>query len=251
LTDQDRLDFARRRRKTGIRPIVAHNAYLVNLCSPNASIARRPFEAMLDEIERATLLGVENLVFHPGAPQELGEAEGLDRVSDAVRRLIDQTPQSKVRLLFETTAGQGSTLGWRFEQLAQLLKRTGRRRRTGVCLDTCHVFAAGYDIRAPKAYRETMSEFDRIVGLKAIRAFHINDSKTALGARHDRHEHIGKGQIGVAGFRNLVNDERFANTPGILETPKGPDLAEDIENLRVLRGLLRRRRSSPKVNSVS
>ena len=249
LTDEDRLMFRRRQRETKIRPVVAHNGYLINLCSPNEAIARRSFEAMLDELRRAEFLGVGDLALHPGAPQELGEAEGLRRVAEALSALIEQTPGSRVRLLLETTAGQGSTLGWKFEHLAELIERTRGRRRLGVCLDTCHIFNAGYDIRSTRAYEATMREFDRVVGLRRIRAFHLNDSKTAFAARRDRHEHIGRGQIGLEGFRHLVNDERFAPLPGILETPKGEDLAEDIENLRVLRSLVRRSKGSPRPSS--
>ena len=242
LTEDDRKAFARRRRRTGIRPVVAHNAYLINLCSQDEVIAARSYEAMLDEIRRAAFLGVTGVVIHPGAPKELGPAEGLRRIAAALNGLIDETNDCSVRILLETTAGQGSTLGWRFEHLAELIQNTRNRRRVGVCFDTCHVFAAGYDIRTPKKYAETMREFDKVVGLRKIRAFHLNDSKMDFASRRDRHEHIGKGYIGLKGFAQLVNDERFAKTPGILETPKGADLKEDIENLAALRSLLKRKR---------
>jgi deoxyribonuclease-4 len=237
IADEERRAFARRRRETGIRSVVAHNSYLVNLCSVDEQTAERSFQSMLDEIRRAALLKVPEIVMHPGAPKDLGETEGLRRVGQALEALLRETADCSVRLLLEATAGQGSTLGWRFEHLAELIERAKNGRRVGVCLDTCHIFAAGYDIRAPKAYAETMREFDRVVGLKKIRAIHLNDSKYDLGARRDRHQHIGKGFIGEEAFGHFVRDERFAKTPGILETPKGPDLAEDVENLAVLRRL--------------
>ena len=244
LTDEDRKAFARRRRQTGIRPVIAHNAYLINLCSQDEAIAARSYDGMLDEIRRAAFLGVQGIVIHPGAPKELGPEEGLRRIAKALNGLIEETKDCSVRILLETTAGQGSTLGWRFEHLAELIENTRNRRRVGVCFDTCHVFAAGYDIRTPKKYSDTMREFDKVVGLKKIRAFHLNDSKMDFASRRDRHEHIGKGYIGLKGFAHLANDERFDNIPGILETPKGPDLKEDVENLAVLRGLVKRRRKS-------
>ena len=178
------------------------------------------------------------LVLHPGAHVGAGEEAGIARVAQALGEVHAATPGFRAQILLETTAGQGSSLGHTFEQLARIVEQTPEGERLGVCLDTCHVFAAGYELRTEEGYAATMEAFDRAIGLDRLKAVHLNDTKGELGNRKDRHEHIGKGQIGLDGFRNLVNDPRLAHLPGLLETPKGKDLEEDRENLKVLRSLV-------------
>ncbi|MGB9593582.1 MAG: deoxyribonuclease IV, partial [Anaerolineae bacterium] len=200
---------------------------------------RKSVDAFVDEMERAGRMGLPYLVTHPGAHTGAGEEVGLRRVAQALDEIHERTAHIPTMILLETTAGAGSTLGGSFEQLAQIIAWTRHPERVGVCLDTCHAFAAGYDLRTPETYAATFDAFDRILGLHRLRVFHLNDSKRELGSRVDRHEHIGQGFLGVEAFRLLLNDPRFADRPMILETPKGPDMAEDVENLRVLRSLMR------------
>jgi len=237
LTEEEVARFREAWRASGVRRVIAHNAYLINLCSPDAATAHQSFDAMLDELSRATALGIEGVVMHPGAHKGAGEAHGMACIAEAVNELIARTPASKVRLLFECTAGQGSSIGCRFEHLRELIRRTRRKSRVGLCLDTCHLFAAGYNIGSASAVEQTLEELERVVGLRWVRALHLNDSRKPLGSHVDRHAHIGHGHIGLSGFAALVNDPRLADLPGIIETPKGIDLAEDRENLRVLRNL--------------
>ena len=214
-------------------PAFAHSSYLINPASMNPMFRRKSIIALIDEIERATLLGVPFIVLHPGAQGNLRDAtQSLDEVFAA-------TKCSPVKIALETTAGQGSCLGHRFEHLATIIQSSKHPSRLAVCVDTCHIFAAGYDIRTPKGYRQTASEMEQTFGCDRIVAFHLNDSKKPLGSRVDRHEHIGKGHLGLPAFRNVLRDERWRDLPMVLETPKGPDLAEDVENLRVLRRLLK------------
>ncbi len=230
--------FAEAVRESGIKPVFAHAAYLINLGSPDLETAQRSKQALKVELERAATLGLSFLVLHPGSHKGDGEVEGLRRIAAAAAWALDQIKNSSVRLLYEIAAGQGSCLGHRFEHLAELLRLTGRPDQTGICLDTCHLFAAGYDLRTPSAYRRTMEEFDRIVGLEQVRVVHLNDSKKEIGSRVDRHEHIGQGKIGLEGFRCLLNDRRLAHVPMVLETPKDEECTEDVMNLKTLRRLL-------------
>jgi deoxyribonuclease-4 len=225
--------------RTGIAPVVAHNSYLINLGAPDAALAKKSADSFLMELERCRALGLPAIIAHPGSHTGAGEAEGLRRIGNAVNELIEQTSGSPVRLLLETTAGQGSNLGYRFEQLAEIMEGVKEKSRVGVCLDTCHVFAAGYDIRTEDGYRRTMEEFDKVVGLKKLQAFHLNDAKGELGSKLDRHEQIGHGRLGREPFRLLLRDERFAAIPKVLETPKGMKgkLEWDVINLRLLRQL--------------
>ncbi|MCD6033213.1 MAG: apurinic endonuclease Apn1 [Thermomicrobiales bacterium] len=218
--------------------VVAHDSYLINLASPNDELRERSIVAFGDELQRCAQLGVPWLVTHPGAHMGSGVDEGIGRVASALNRLFDELPQLEVTVLLETTAGQGTTLGRSFEELAKILALVEDQSRVGVCFDTCHVFAAGYDIREPEVYAATMQAFDDIIGLHRLRAFHLNDSKKGLGARVDRHAHIGDGELGTEAFRLLLNDERFAGHPGILETPKGDDGEEDRRNLATLGALV-------------
>jgi len=238
LTDETLERFHANQQATGIAPIVGHDAYLINLASPNPELWRKSVDAFVDEMERAGRMGLPYLVTHPGAHMGAGEEAGLRRVAQALDEIHERTAHINTMVLLETTAGAGSILGVSFEQLARIIAWTRHPERIGICFDTSHAFAAGYDLRTPETYAATFDAFDRILGLHRLRVFHLNDSKRELGSRADRHEHIGQGFLGLEAFRLLVNDPRFADRPMILETPKGPDMAEDVENLRVLRALM-------------
>ena len=221
-----------------IDPVVSHDSYLINLASPEAKMLNKSRDAFLIEMQRCEALGIPYLVMHPGSHLGTGVEEGLTRIAESFDWLHEQTQGYNLTVLLETTAGQGTNLGFRFEQLRSIIDQTADGDRLGVCLDTCHVFAAGYDIREEKGFTDTFDQFDDIIGLDRLKAIHVNDSKKDLGSRVDRHEHIGKGAIGLEGFRLLVNEDRLHHVPMILETPKGKDYAEDKENLAVLRGLI-------------
>lgn len=237
--EQARL-FRETLRQTGLRLPVAHDSYLINLASPDETLWRRSLEASIDEMNRAETLGLRYLVMHPGAHLDHGEAAGLTRIATALDEIHDRCRGHAVRILLETTAGQGSTLGHRFEHLAALLDQTRDGDRLGVCFDTCHVFAAGYALAPVADYEATMRDFDRLVGLERIAVFHVNDSRKPRGSRVDRHAHLGRGELGLEPFRLLVNDPRFRDRPMILETPKETaGEAMDVVNLAVLRGLAR------------
>lgn len=223
---------------TGIGPVVAHDSYLINLCSPEDALWNKSLEAFLVELDRCETLGIRYLVTHPGSHTGAGEEAGLSRLIRALDRIHAQRPRQDVMVLLETTAGQGASLGHRFEHLATVRQAVAHPQRVGVCLDTCHVFAAGYDLRTPAVYRETMERFEAVVGFEALKAIHLNDSKRELGSRVDRHEQIGKGCLGLEAFRLLLNDARLLAVPMILETPKGPDYREDKINLATLRRLI-------------
>lgn len=230
-------DFRAEQERTGIGPVVVHVSYLINLASPKEDLWERSVGAFADELERCATLGVPYLVMHPGAHTGSGEEAGVLRVAEAFRRLFDAGVGAGVMVLMETTAGQGTVLGYCFEHLGRLMDLVGHWGRVGVCVDTCHVFAAGYDFRTPETYAATFGRFDEVVGLEHVKVVHVNDSLHALGSRRDRHAHIGQGCVGVEGFRLLVRDVRFREVPMILETPKGKDMVEDRENLALLRAL--------------
>lgn len=239
LGDEEVRLFRRTLRQTGLRFPTAHDSYLINLASPEDALWRKSIEAFVVEVDRAERLGLRYLVAHPGAFVDSDEASGLARVARALDEVHARCPGFRVRVLLETTAGQGTTLGQRFEHLAAILRQVAEPDRLGVCLDTCHVFAAGYALSPAAEYRATFREFDRLVGLKRLRAFHVNDSKKGRGSRVDRHAHIGQGELGLEAFRLLVNDRRFRNRPMILETPKEAD-GQDVDqvNTATLRGLV-------------
>ena len=229
------VQFKTEAARSGLGPVMVHASYLINLASPKDDLWERSIEAFADEMERCHRLGIPYLVLHPGAHTGAGTEAGLARVAAALDRLADVG--GDVQVLLETTAGQGTCLGGTFEELAQIVERLQHPERVAVCADTCHLFAAGYDIASPEGYAATFDRLIELLGLPMLKAFHLNDSKGALGSHLDRHEHIGEGQIGVDGFRLLVNDPRFCGVPMILETPKGPDAADDFRNLATLRGL--------------
>jgi deoxyribonuclease-4 len=244
LDSVDIVRWTEARRATSIRPIVAHATYLFNLASPDDALWHRSVEAFADEIRRCRALGIRDIVVHPGSHRGSGLVAGLGRVVEAIDTVCEATPDANVRILLETTAGQGDSVGHRFEHLGEILHRTRHPHRLGVCLDTCHVFAAGYDLRSPPTYEATMAQFRKHVGMRRLRCIHVNDSKTPLGSNVDRHEHIARGHLGLSAFQLLVNDERLARVPKILETPKGLDdrgREWDRVNLARLRRLIRRR----------
>jgi deoxyribonuclease-4 len=228
------VDEVQRFRAQRTIPVFAHSSYLVNFA---AADARRSLAAMVDEVRRADALGIPFIVMHPGAHMGAGEETGLRRVARNLDEVFRATPRSPVKIALETTAGQGTNLGYRFEHLATIIQSSNHPSRLAVCVDTCHVFAAGYDLRSAKGYRQMVSELDRLVGCDRVVAFHLNDSKTPLGSRVDRHEHIGKGHIGLDAFRRVVRDRRWRAVPMVLETPKGTEGRWDASNLRVLRQL--------------
>lgn len=238
LTKKDIDLFRAKAVDTDVQPVVGHASYLLNLGTPDAILWKKSIDTLIVELERCEALGIPYLVLHPGSHVGTGEEAGLARVAQALGEVHAGTPGLHARTLLETTAGQGSSLGYRFEHLAWLMDNAPDGERLGVCLDTCHVFAAGYELRTPGGYAATMGEFDRVVGLEQLKAVHLNDSKGDLGSRKDRHNHIGKGYIGLEGFRHILNDARLAGLPALLETPKSDDLHEDRENLGVLRALV-------------
>jgi deoxyribonuclease-4 len=230
--------FEFNRKETGIATIIAHDSYLLNLGSPDGALRKRSIAAFIDELERCEILGVSNLVAHPGAHVGAGEDEGIKTIARSLDDVHNACPGYNVKVTLEITAGQGSNLGYRFEQIARMIDATKESDRLRICFDTEHAFAAGYDIRTKEGYERTFAEFAEQIGIDRLAAFHLNDSKKELNSRVDRHEHIGKGHIGIDAFRLLLNDERFWALPMCLETPKGPDLAEDRENLNLLRSLI-------------
>ena len=228
-------------RRTKLRFPTAHDSYLINLASPDETLYRKSIDAFVVELERAEALGLRYLVMHPGAHLDDTEEAGLSRVAAALDEAHTRCPDYRVKVLLETTAGQGTTLGHRFEHLARILALVAAPKRLGVCLDTCHVFAAGYALGTEAEYQQTMDAFDRLVGVRRILAFHVNDSLKPFGSRVDRHAHIGRGEMGVEPFRLLVNDPRFRDRPMFLETAKEEidGRAMDEVNLETLRGLVK------------
>jgi len=221
---------------SGVKTVVAHGSYLVNLASPKADVLAKSRDAFLAEMHRCHALGIPYLIFHPGAHMGTGEEAGLRAVAESLDHVLAHAEALDVSPLLEITAGQGSYVGYSFEHLAAVLRRVKRPERLGVCLDTCHLLAAGYDIATPEGYEATMADFDRIVGLHTVKAMHLNDAKKGLGSRLDRHEAIGKGCLGLEAFRRIVNDTRFDGIPMVLETPGGLDeWKKEIALLRSLR----------------
>lgn len=237
IGDAEAREFRRARRGAGLAHVAAHASYLINLASPVEALRRQSVEALADEILRCQRLGIRDLVVHPGSHGGEGETAGVARIAASLGAALARTCCTRVRLLLETAAGAGNAVGHRFEHLRDILGALGSIGRVGVCLDTCHVHVAGYDLVSRAGYAETIALFDRSVGLSRLAAIHVNDSKKPRGARVDRHEHIGRGAIGEAGFRNLMRDPRLVGIPKFLETPKDEALDFDRRNLAVLRRL--------------
>jgi deoxyribonuclease-4 len=235
LTKETAQAFREAWRKSPIGPVIAHDTYLINLAAPDEENWKRSRSAFLDEMERCAMLGIPELVMHPGAHKGAGEEAGLARICEAFRAIFAEAPH-EVTVLLENTAGQGTYLGDRFEHLAAIMEGVPQGR-FGICFDTCHAFAAGYDLSTAQGYAAVVEEIDRLVGAEKIRAFHVNDSKKGLGSKVDRHEHIGLDAIGSDCFRELMLDPRFQKIPKILETPKGKDNTLDLMNMATLRKL--------------
>lgn len=238
LTDEDVQNYETAEAKARITPVVAHAAYLINLCATNKTILKKSRSAFTDELQRCEALGIKGLVFHPGSHLGVGEENGIPRIAESLNIAHQQTEGFRTLSILETTAGQGTTIGYRFDQLRRIIDLMDDPPRMAVCLDTCHVFAAGYEITTEHGWVETMRQFDDILGLNRLAVVHLNDSKKGLGSRVDRHEQIGKGMIGTSAFSFLMNDPRLAAVPKILETEKSEDMHEDVENMALLRSLV-------------
>lgn len=240
LTRDEIARFRDRHQRGELLSIFAHGNYLINLAATNGQFHANSIRSLSEELVRADQLELPFLVLHPGAHLGAGEEAGLQKVVESIDCVFSGLPKIKTRIALETTAGQGSCLGNKFEHLAYIISRVRQPKRLCVCLDTAHVFAADYDIGSEASVRKTFREFDRVVGLDRLVAIHLNDSKTPRGSRVDRHEHIGKGKIGLPVFRFIMRDRRFRKIPKVLETPKGKDLREDVMNLKTLLTLTQR-----------
>lgn len=239
ISAEERRRFHAARQAWGDWPVAAHNSYLINLASPAEEVREKSVIALADELERCAALDIRLLVMHPGSHGGAGSETGLQRIVDNLDQSLNRAASAeKVVVLLENTAGQGNSIGADFAEIGFIIRNSSFADRLGVCLDTCHLFAAGYDFRSASSYRQTLAEFDRQIGLDRLRFFHLNDSIKPLGSRVDRHTHIGQGCIGPEGFRNFLTDPLFTHAPMTLETPKGTDLREDIVNLRLLRELM-------------
>ena len=239
-------EFRAKVKASGIGPVVSHASYLINLATTSAALRQQSLDAMGDELDRAEALGLLGVVLHPGCYTVGSEAEGLELIAESLLELLKARRRGKTMVLLEHTAGQGTALGATFEQLASIIAKMNDHARVGVCLDTCHLLASGYDICSPEGYASTFEQFGRLVGFDRLKVFHLNDSKKPLGSRVDRHEHIGQGALGLEPFRRIVNDRRFRSLPMLLETPKtegrSPTQIQvdplDARNLGILRDLI-------------
>ena len=236
LITQDSNAFKTALKQSPIKSVIAHATYLINIGSPKKEIYQKSIKALALELQRCDQLGVPYLVLHPGSHLGTGEEECLQRIANNLNDVFDKAP-GKTKILLETMAGQGSSVCYAFEHIAEILSKSAFKKRLGVCFDTCHAFVAGYDLRTKKTYEDTWKEFDKIIGLKKLKAIHLNDSKKELGSRVDRHEDIGKGTLGLEPFKLLFNDERFFDIPKILETPKD-DLKNDLRNMETIKKLI-------------
>jgi deoxyribonuclease-4 len=235
MTDDDCANFSSLR---CVQPLLTHASYLINLATTNEEFHRKSILAMADELDRAERLGIHAVVLHPGAHMGAGVNAGVDQIARSLDQVHALIPNHKVVTLLETAAGQGSCLGCTFQELGAIIDLVDDKSRVGVCFDTCHVFAAGYDLTTRDGYDAAMDELEEHVGLDNLGAFHLNDSKKPCGSRVDRHEHIGEGHLGLEPFRMLLNDPRFAGLPKVLETPKTIETESDARNLAVLRSLI-------------
>lgn len=233
--DRDKLDAAIH--DTGVSVIASHAIYLINIASTDSALRKKSIAALVEEVEACTILGVPHVVLHPGSGGNADRESAVQRCADSLSEVFAKTPTSRVSILLETTAGQGHMIGSSFEELAEIYQRVKNKKRLAYCLDTCHLFAAGYDLSSVKKFKEAVCDLDTLLGIEKVKLFHLNDSKHECGSRKDRHDHIGKGYLGVTGFHHVLHEKRFKNVPMILETPKGKDLFEDKMNLQVLRDL--------------
>ncbi|MCD6162644.1 MAG: deoxyribonuclease IV [candidate division Zixibacteria bacterium] len=237
LSDEEIEKFRAEQERTGITPVIAHASYLINLGSPDKTMLEKSRQAFLIEMERCAKLRIPSLVVHPGSHMKAGEETGINNIAESISWLLEHSNGFNVNIALETTAGQGTNLGYRFEQLAAMIDKANNPDGLVVCLDTCHVFAAGYNIASKGGYEQTWDDFDRIIGLNKLAVIHLNDSKTELGSRVDRHEHIGQGKLGQKAFGFIMKDKRLVKIPKILETPKGDNGLMDEINLGILRKL--------------
>jgi deoxyribonuclease-4 len=240
ITDDEAKAFRRALRRLKIKKPLSHTSYLLNLASPDKELRKKSIDGLVVELARAEQLGIPYVVMHPGSYTTGTEKGGLRKIIQGLDAIHRQLADCKTKVLLETTAGQGTNLGWKFEHLAAILDGVKAPERLGVCVDTCHIFAAGYRLETAAEYAATMRELNSTVGIKMVKAVHLNDSKRELGSRVDRHHHIGRGEMGLEPFRNLLNDRRFRHVPMYLETAKGEEKGEnlDVINLRVLRELV-------------
>lgn len=236
LDQQDIQEFKKRRKKSRISPLVIHVPYLTNLASPRSRLFYNSVRYNIEYLREADILGAEYLVTHMGSHKKSGEARGLNRVSEALNRILGRTAGLKTMILLENTSGSGSWLGYKFWHIKKIFDNLVDKKRVGVCLDTCHAYSAGYDLASESGFESTLNELDSLVGLEKLKVIHLNDTKDELDSRRDRHEHIGKGKIGLAGFKRLINHPKLRHLPFILETPK-QDLEDDIRNLKTVRKL--------------
>jgi deoxyribonuclease-4 len=240
LEEEEIESYKSKLKKSNVKFVVSHDSYLINLCATNKDFLKKSREAFLDELERCELLGIPFLNFHPGAHLGAGEKESIKIIAESINISHNKTKGYKVSSMLEATAGQGTAIGYRFEHLREIIDLIEEKERMSVCIDTAHIFAAGYDIKNSQNYSKAIKEFDDVIGLDRLKCFHLNDSKKELGSRVDRHEHIGKGFIGLEGFSNIMNDKRLKTIPKILETPKGKEQLEDLENLDILMSLVKK-----------
>lgn len=225
--------------KSNIKFVVAHDSYLINLCAKDKDILQKSRNAFYDELLRCEQLGITHLNFHPGAHGSAGEEDGIKLIAESLNIIHQKTKNFNVSSMLEVTAGQGTAIGYKFEHIQKIIELVEQKERMSVCIDTAHIYAAGYDIKDKKKFNLVLKEFDEIIGLERLQCLHLNDSKKPLGSRVDRHEHIGKGYIGLEGFTNIMNDKRLLKIPKVLETPKGKEQLEDLENLAVLKSLIK------------
>lgn len=239
ITDDDATRFVEAMKEHSIADPLSHASYLINLASPKEELRTKSIDALIVELERAHQLEIPHVVFHPGSFTTSSEPEGLDAIVDSLNTILQRTDKLASIPLLENTAGQGSNLGWKFEHLAYIIDSVSESERLGVCIDTCHTFAAGHPLGSTQEYASTLQAMDETFGIEKIKAFHLNDSKKEFGSRKDRHEHIGEGEMGIEPFVNLINDSRFEDTPMYLETEKGErdGVNMDVMNLTTLRNL--------------
>lgn len=240
ISSDDIAKYGEAKNKSKVRIVVSHDSYLINLCGATDALLHGSRRSFVEEIRRCEALEIKYLIFHPGAHTTMDRKEAVKTVADSLNFAHSETKNSGVVTLIETTAGQGTTLGNTFDEIAKMISFVKDKERVGVCIDTCHIFAAGYDIRTKESYDKTIADFDKVIGLNMLHAIHFNDAKKPLNSRVDRHEHIGKGEIGKLAFGFFMNDDRFAEIPKVLETPKGDDgYAMDIVNLKILKSLVK------------
>lgn len=239
LDEKEIISFKMKLENSNIKFVVAHDSYLINLCASDKTILKKSREAFYDELLRCELLGITHLNFHPGAHGGKGESDGLKLIAESINHVLEKTKGFGVSSMLETTAGQGTSLGYSFEQLRMIIDSVDQKERMSVCIDTAHIFAAGYDLRKKILFKKVIDDFESIIGIERLQCIHMNDSKKPLGSKVDRHEHIGKGFIGLDGFANIMNEKRLLKVPKILETPKGKEQLEDVENISLLKSLIR------------